>query len=47
MGGKIDGFYQTGKEVKAKLLLLSTQQGNGLAIQMIKVYKHMLKILSF
>jgi hypothetical protein len=37
MGGKIDGFYQTGKEVKAKLVLLSTPRGSGLVIQMIKV----------
>ncbi|KAJ6690941.1 CALRETICULIN AND CALNEXIN, partial [Salix koriyanagi] len=42
MVGKIDGFYQTGKEVKVKLVLSSTQQGNGLVIQMIKVFKHIM-----
>ena len=38
MDGRAVGSYLTGKEVKGKLGLLSTQAENGLEIQMTKVF---------
>lgn len=47
MGGRVDGFYQTGRELKEKLEPLNTPQANGLEILMIKVLNILENLMGF
>lgn len=47
MGGRVDGFYQTGRELKEKQEPLNTRQANGPEILMIRVLNILESLMGF